>query len=140
MRSKVKLIIVLVEEGEEGGPPPGVLEGVEGFLTQNQIASVVIGGSRNEVDYEAMIQEIKLKNGIQLVPRELQVSEPILAVGVSSKAENGPFAITSVTLPSRQYYQPPNTFTCWFDPSLPQGFTSLLELLSSRLMKLLSTF
>ena len=93
-------------------------QGIREFLSENQIGSIVIHAG-TEVGYGELIEEIKVKTGTQLIPRELMIAKPIIAVGAHCKSENGPFAITSITLPSRDFKEQTNSYTCWFDKCLP---------------------
>jgi len=65
-REKIRVLVVLMEEYDRD------CKDVETFLMNHEMACVLMN-MKEEIDYQRVVEEVKLKVGLQIVPKELAI-------------------------------------------------------------------
>ena len=73
-REKIRVLVVLMEEYDRD------CKDVETFLMNHEMACVLMN-MKEEIDYQRVVEEVKLKLGLQIVPKELAINESTLLIG-----------------------------------------------------------
>ena len=74
-REKVRVLVILMEDYDRD------CKDVEKYLENHEMACVLIN-SKEETVYQRALDEMKLKIGLQILPKELTISESTLLIGL----------------------------------------------------------